>query len=443
MNKVVVIGGGASGMLAAIIASREGADVTLIEKNEKLGKKIYITGKGRCNLTNACDRATLQENVVGNAKFMYSAFDVFDNQATLDFFTANGLSVKVERGNRVFPVSDHASDVTKCLGDLLKKYKVKVLLNTEVTGIITERLPDNHNLEEKLEVTCTKDKYSKKKKADDELSRVVSIKLHNNEIIDADRIIVCTGGISYPSTGSTGFGIKEAERLGLKTIELNPGLVPFNTVETYAEEMQGLALKNVNATIKNNKGKVIYEGFGEMLFTHFGVSGPLMISASSYVTKHIKEGPLKLSIDLKPAVEREQLEKRLMNLFDKNKNKQLKNILNELLPNAMIPVYMQLADINPDREVNSITKQERSTMLDLLKSFPMTLESFRGYNEAIITRGGVSVKEINPKTMEAKRIQGLYFAGEVLDVDALTGGFNLQIAWSTGYVAGMSAAEND
>ena len=417
MNKVVVIGGGASGMLAAIIASESGAEVTLLEKNEKLGKKIYITGKGRCNLTNACDRDTFFENVVSNPKFMYSPYAAFDNAGIVRLLERGGLKMKKERGNRVFPVSDHASDVTATLKKLLDSAKVKIRLNTEAAEILTSSEGDQEGK-----------------------SHITGVKLSSGETIEADRVIVCTGGLSYPSTGSTGFGLSEAKRLGLNITDTSPSLVPFNVREThYVEELQGLALKNVSVRVTDSKNKLLYSGFGEMLFTHFGVSGPLMLSASALVGEEIKKKPLSLRIDLKPALDQETIDKRLVGLFAKNKNKQYKNTLAEILPKTMIHPFAMISGIDPDKKVNEITKTERDGVVVLLKSFPLTLTSLRGFDEAVITKGGVSVKEIDPKTMESKKIKGLYFAGEVIDVDAMTGGFNLQIAWSTGFVAGKAA----
>ena len=418
MNRVLVIGGGASGMLAALIASRNGADTTILEKNEKLGKKIYITGKGRCNLTNACDKDTFFENVVSNPKFLYSAYSVFDNVGIVKLLEEGGMKCKKERGGRIFPVSDHASDVTAALRRLLDKEKVKIRFNTEVSEILTKRKESN----------------------DDEAKEICGVKLTNGDTMEADEVIVCTGGLSYPSTGSTGFGLKEARRLGLSVTDTSPALVPFNIRDDFALELQGLALKKVSVRVVDSKNKCLYTGFGEMLFTHFGVSGPLMLTASSHVIKEIAKKPLTVRIDLKPALDADTIDKRLVNLFAANKNKHYKSVLKELLPHSMIPCFARLSGIDGDLPVNEITKTERDGIVVLLKSFPVTLTSIRGYDEAVITQGGVSVKEINPKTMESKKISGLYFAGEVLDLDAHTGGFNLQIAWTTGYVAGQNAA---
>ncbi len=449
MNNVIVIGGGASGMLAAFFAANEGSNVTLIEKNEKLGKKIYITGKGRCNITNACDWDTFFENVVTGGKFLFSSYSAFDNFSLMDLFESAGLSMKTERGNRVFPVSDHASDVTKALKVLLDRVGVNVKLNNEVNEILYENTdvmdmqqPESNNgfIESKQISNDTHDKYKNKSKCKNKnIKKVTGVALKNGTVINCYKVIVCTGGLSYPSTGSTGFGIEKAKELGLKIADTSPSLVPINTKESYVTDMQGLALKNVRVTVTNKKNKTLYSGFGEMLFTHFGVSGPLILSASAYITKAIKEEPLDLRIDLKPALDEATLDKRLLKMFDENKNKALKNALVGLLPNTMVPVLIKVSNLSPDKKVNEVSKEERDAIIKNLKAFPLTLVSLRGYNEAIITKGGISTKEINPKTMECKTVQGLYFAGEVLDVDALTGGFNLQVAWTTGAAAGKAA----
>lgn len=411
MNKVIVIGGGAAGMVAALAAAKEGAKTILLEKNEKLGKKLYITGKGRCNITNACDTEELFLNVPRNAKFLYSAFYTFDNFQVMRFFEEHGLQLKTERGNRVFPESDHSSDVIRTLQNALKQAGVEIRLFTEVKQIITGQ------------------------------QTVQGVCLKNGEKLYADAVIVATGGFSYQSTGSTGDGYRFAEETGHTLVERQPSLVPFNTKESYVKEMQGLSLKNVNVSIFR-KNKKIYEDFGEMLFTHFGVSGPLILSASSRIGGKDETAELHMEIDLKPALSEEQLDKRVLRDFDENKNRQFKNSFQKLMPAKMVPVIVELSGIHPDKKVNEITKEERSALVRCIKEFPLTLTGRRDYNEAIITRGGVSVKDVNPSTMESKKTEGLYFAGEVLDVDALTGGFNLQIAWSTGYLAGANSAQN-
>lgn len=410
MSHVIVVGGGAAGMFAAIAAAKNGHQITLYEKNEKLGKKIFITGKGRCNITNAADMEELFDAVVTNSKFLYSSFYGYTNQNVIDFFEDAGVPVKIERGNRVFPISDHSSDVIRALEREMKKVGVKVCLNTEVKSVEAE-----------------KSKFDK-------------VVLKDTTIQTADACIVATGGLSYRSTGSTGDGFRFAENVGHKVTQCFPSLVPMETKEPWICELQGLSLRNVEAKILDGK-KELYKDFGEMLFTHFGVSGPLIISASSYVGKKFmdKNGQKKeltLEIDLKPALTEEQLDQRVLRDFEENHNRQFKNAITKLFPTKLIPVMLELGGIDPEKKVNSIEKEERKQFVHLIKHFRMTLTGLRDYPEAIITKGGVNVKEINPGTMESKLVKGLYFAGEVLDLDALTGGFNLQIAWSTGYAAG-------
>lgn len=408
MSRVAVIGGGAAGMLAAIAAAEHGHQVQLFEKNEKLGKKIYITGKGRCNVTNACDTEELFAAVVHNPKFLYSSFYSFTNQDMMELVERNGCPLKTERGGRVFPVSDKSSDVIRALTVCLKNAGVQVRLYEEVDSVETRD------------------------------GRVSGIRLKKTgEIVSADAVIVATGGLSYPSTGSTGDGYRFAEKTGHTVTDLSPALVPFETAESVVKDLQGLALKNIQAKILKGK-KVLYEEFGEMLFTHFGVSGPVLLSASSYGAEQLKKGPLTLSLDLKPALSEEQLDARILRDFEEQKNKQYKNSLSRLLPAKMIPVIVERSGIDPDKKINEITKEERRRIVQAVKDFRLTLTGLRGYKEAIITQGGVSVREINPSTMESKLVKGLYFAGEVLDLDAVTGGYNLQIAWSTGHLAGSS-----
>lgn len=414
MKQIIVIGGGAAGMMAAIAAAEKGARVTLLEKNEKTGKKIFITGKGRCNLTNACDQEDFFESVISNPKFLYSAFYRMDNRAVMDFFEKAGCRLKEERGARVFPVSDHSSDVIGALNRELSRLQVKVRLHTQVKEILWEETGEEKH--------------------------VAGVKLIDGKEEKADAVIVATGGRSYEPTGSTGDGYIFAKKLGHTIKELKPALVPFTIKEEWCKALQGLSLKNVSVRIKAEKKKV-YEGFGEMLFTHFGVSGPLILSASSSYVKKYKGQQVSLFIDLKPALTAEQLDKRLLRDFEENKNRQFKNLLEGLLPSKMIPVMVELSGITPEKRVNEITREERSRLAELLKNLELTVTGTRGFQEAIVTQGGVHVKEINPATMESKLVKGLYFAGEVLDLDALTGGFNLQIAWSTGYLAGNSAAD--
>ena len=408
MKKVLVIGGGAAGMMAAVFAARGGREVHVFEKNEKLGKKLFITGKGRCNITNAGDMDTLFSSVISNPKFLYSAFYGFTNEQTIAFFEELGVPVKIERGNRVFPVSDHSSDVIGALSREMNRLGVEVHLHAEVEKILTDR---------------------------EDPERIRGIRLKNGKEVAGDACIVATGGVSYPSTGSTGDGLRFAEELGLKVTELFPALVPMEVKEWYAKELQGLSLRNVTAAIYDGKKK-LYEEFGEMLFTHYGVSGPIIISASSSVGKKLKEKELRLCIDLKPALSQEQLDQRILRDFEENRNKQFKNSVDRLFPAKLKPIMIELSGISAEKKVNEISKEERIRFVKLIKEFPMTLTGLRSYKEAIITKGGVSVKEIDPGTMESKKLKGLYFIGEVLDLDALTGGFNLQIAWSTAAAAG-------
>lgn len=403
-KQVIVIGGGAAGAMAAYMAAKNGHKVTLFEKNEKIGKKIFITGKGRCNVTNACDITDFFENIPTNSKFLYSAVYSFTNQDVIDFFVDADCPLKVERGDRVFPVSDHSSDVIAALKRKLQEVCVDVRLNTCVRELLLQ----------------------------DE--KVTGVLLDNGKKIIADAVVVATGGISYPTTGSTGDGYKWAEESNHNIVEPVPALVPLETKEDWTKSLQGLSLKNVSLAFKNGK-KVLYDGFGEMMFTHFGITGPLVLSASSYL-KNPKG--IEAVLDLKPALTMEQLDKRLLREFEDNKNKQFKNSINSLFPAKLIPVMLSLSGINPDKKVNEISKEERKFFAELIKGLPMTITGTRDFKEAIITRGGVSVKDINPSTMESKKIKDLYFAGEVLDVDGLTGGFNLQIAWSTGALAGNS-----
>ena len=417
MKKTVIIGGGAAGMFAAIAAAEGGCEVHLYEKNEKLGKKIYITGKGRCNLTNACDMEKLMDSVCTNRKFLYSAFYGCTNQDVINFFETHGMKTKTERGDRVFPLSDKSADVIDTLRDAMKKAGVRVHLHTEVESIL---------LEDAAEEGGEK--------------KVLGIKLKNGTEIPADRVLVATGGLSYKTTGSTGDGYRFAESAGHKVTELSPSLVPFNTREEYGKRMQGLSLKNVTLSVFDGK-KCLYEDFGEMMFTHFGVTGPLVLTASTAVLKKLRQKELRMEIDLKPALSEEQLDARLLREFGEGNKKQFKNVIGTLFPAKMIPIMIERSEIAPEKKVNEITKAEREALIHLTKHFPLTATGLRDYNEAIITRGGVSVKEINPSTMESKLVSGLYFAGEVLDLDAVTGGFNLQIAWSTGYAAGIGMAE--
>lgn len=407
MSRVVIVGGGAAGMFAAAAAAEKGHTVHIYEKNEKLGKKLFITGKGRCNLTNACDMEELFDAVCTNGKFLYSAFYGFTNQDTIRFFEECGLKTKVERGNRVFPVSDHSSDVIGVLQRKLKSLGVKIHLNTGIGEILVKD------------------------------GRVDGVRTADGDTVRADAVIIATGGFSYQSTGSTGDGYRFARELGHKVTELSPSLVPLNVKEDTARELQGLSLRNIRAGIYDGK-KCLYEDFGEMMFTHFGVTGPLILTGSSRIQKQIRQRELRLVIDLKPALSEEQLDKRLLRDFDESKNKQFRNALGGLFPAKLIPVMVRLSGIPPEKKIHEVSKEERRKFLRLIKNFELTITGLRDYNEAIITKGGVHVKEIDPATMESRLVSGVYFAGEVLDLDAVTGGFNLQIAWSTAYAAGTA-----
>lgn len=409
MSKVLVVGGGAAGMFAAIFAAYNGNEVHIFEKNEKLGKKLFITGKGRCNITNASDMETLFASVVTNSKFLYSSFYGYTNLDVIEFFERIGVRTKIERGNRVFPVSDHSSDVIVGLTRELQQLGVEIHLHTAVKRIVGKE-------------------------------RFEYLELQNGTRVEGDACIVATGGFSYQTTGSTGDGYRFAKELGHQVTEILPALVPLTIKEWYAKELQGLSLRNVKASVYDDKKK-LYDDFGEMLFTHYGVSGPLMLSASSYIGKKLKEKELKLVIDLKPALTTEQLDQRVLRDFEENMNKSFKNAIGKLFPTKLIPIMLELSGIDPDKKVNLISKEERQQFVSLIKNFTMTITGLRDFNEAIITKGGIKVKEINPSTMESKLVQGLYFVGEVLDLDALTGGFNLQIAWSTGYAAGNSICD--
>ncbi len=407
MSRVIVIGGGAAGMMAAYAAASCGHSVVLLEQNEKLGKKLFITGKGRCNVTNACEREKLFENVVSNPKFLYSAFSEFDNGDLMELLRRAGCPLKVERGERVFPVSDHASDVTAALTRLLKERGVEVRLHVKVKEISA---------------------------AD---GRVTGALLANGQYIRADAVVLATGGLSYPTTGSGGDGHRIAEGLGHTLKTCTPALTPMETAEQWCTSLQGLSLKNVTLTMRCG-GKQIWSGFGEMLFTHFGISGPLVLSASSYYGKCKDKTAVTAAVDLKPALTMEQLDRRILRDFEENRNKQFKNVIGSLYPSRLVPVMILLSGIDGEKKIHEVTRQERSRLAEVTKNLTMRVTGLRDFAEAIITQGGVRVKEVNPSTMESKIVQGLYPVGELLDLDAVTGGFNLQIAWSTGYLAGRS-----
>jgi predicted Rossmann fold flavoprotein len=406
---VIVIGGGPAGMLAAGAAGARGRKTLIIEKNEKLGKKLFITGKGRCNVTNAADMDEFMSNIPKNSKFLYSAFRGLSNMDLIAMLNDMGLKTKIERGGRVFPESDKSSDVLKALGKYLNQNNVDVMLNTRVREIkVTEHKINKVLLEDGKEIPC-------------------------------ESVIVCTGGLSYPQTGSTGDGLEFAKALGHQVTDLYPSLIPLVVKEEYIKELQGLSLKNVSIKIVVDH-KSIYDDFGEMLFTHYGLTGPIVLSASFYISDHLKKKKdIKFSIDLKPALSEEDLDKRVLKDFNEKLNKQFKNALDALLPQKLIPVIIKLSKIDENKEVNQISKEERKQLVSLLKNLEFTIIGTRPISEAIVTSGGISLKEINPKTMESKLIKGLYFAGEIMDLDAFTGGFNLQIAFSTGHAAGSDA----
>lgn len=415
---IVVIGAGAAGMMAAIAAGRQGCRVCIVERNEKPGKKIYITGKGRCNITNACDMEELFQNVMTNHKFMYSSFYRFTNEDVIAFFEKEGLPIKVERGNRVFPVSDKSSDVIRVLSEACRKCGVKILFHSRVKSILFDR---------------------------DVLQSVKGVRLADGREITASQVIVAAGGRSYPSTGSEGDGYLLAVQTGHTVTRCLPSLVPMNIRGEEPAQMQGLSLKNVEMSFytrkTSGKKKELYREFGEMMFTHFGITGPIVLSASSRIGSALETEQVYAELDCKPALSKEKLHKRVLRDFEANPNVSLKNSLGGLLPRSMIPVVLKISGLKGEKAVNQVTREERDKLVDVIKGMVFSIESLRGWNEAIITKGGVNVREVNPATMESKQIHGLYFAGEVLDVDALTGGFNLQIAWSTGYTAGESAAE--
>lgn len=432
MSKIIIVGGGAAGMMAAAFCARGGHTVLLLEQNEKLGKKIYITGKGRCNLTNACSMEELFENVVTNPRFLYSAFHGFSNQDTIAFFNAIGLPTKVERGERVFPVSDHSSDVIRVLENELKRRGVQIYLNTRAAEIRTED------------------------------GRFASVLTAQGRELSADACIIATGGLSYPSTGARGDGYRFARQLGHTVTKLYPSLVSLTLDSAYPKELEGLSLKNIAVCVtadawleeeaqeadgkkgkkkKQAPGAVLYQDFGELVFTAKGVSGPVILSASSRIASLFEKCRMSLHIDLKPALSAEQLDARILRDFDETKNKCFKNALDHLLPQKLIRVIIELSGIPPEKQVNAVSKEERRRLVSLLKDLAFPVAASGDYAEAVITKGGVNVREINPSTMESRLVPGVYFAGEVLDVDALTGGFNLQAAWSSGWLAGNSAGK--
>jgi predicted Rossmann fold flavoprotein len=489
LKTIIVIGGGAAGMLAAIAASGGGNTVLLLEKNEKLGKKLFITGKGRCNVTNTdAPVSTKQSNsyVITNPKFLYSAFSAFPNTAMMELLELAGCPLKVERGNRVFPVSDHAYDVIAALQRELQRRKVAIRYQAKAMKITTvpQDTPENyptkpaktttepsvvnvgfeqeafptHAAKQTIELPDINEaasseiypentgKMTKKFSANSaNKTKVTGVTLENGEHLKADCVIIACGGLSYPSTGSDGDGYSLAAALGHHVTETYPALVPLTIREEWCKDLQGLSLKNVELRLysQDKPSKTIYCGFGEMLFTHFGISGPLVLSASSYYQSYNRKnkggGNLCLSLNLKPALDPDTLDKRIQRELEQAVNKQFHNAITSLFPSKLIPIMIKLSDIPVNKPTNSITREERKTFAALIQHLPMTITGTRGFEEAVITAGGITVKEVSPSTMESKLINGLYFAGEILDTDALTGGFNLQIAWSTGYLAGRSA----
>ena len=419
LNKVIVIGGGPAGMMAAITAKENKNDVLIIEKNNQLGKKLLITGKGRCNITSSLEMEDFIKNTPGNGMFLYSAYQQYTNKDIIEFLKQQGLEVKEERGNRIFPITDKSVDVLKCFTKKIKELNIEIKYNTKVEEILTEMI-DGENT-------------------------VVGVRTEK-ETIKANKVILATGGKSYPLTGSTGDGYRLAEKLGHNITPIKPSLVPLEVYDkAECQELQGLSLRNVEIKlIDREKNKQIYEDFGEMLFTHFGVSGPTILSSSAHLVRYknidklFHEKRIVLKIDLKPALDEKKLNDRILRDFEEVKNKQFKNSLDKLLPQKLIPVIITRSKIHPNKQVNEITKKEREELIKQIKDFEVIIKGFRPIEEAIITSGGVNIKEINPKTMESKKVKGLYFAGEIIDVDSYTGGFNLQIAYSTGYVAGSN-----
>ena len=416
--RTVIIGGGPAGMMSAIsTAENKNDEVIIVEKMNMLGKKLLITGKGRCNITSSLEMEDFIKNTPGNGMFLYSSYQQFTNKDILAFLKKQGLEVKEERGNRIFPITDKSMDVLECFKKRLKELNVKIYLNESAKQILIKK-------------TETEE-------------RVIGVKT-DKKIIDADKVILATGGKSYPLTGSTGDGYKMAKDLGHTVTEIKPSLVPLETYNV-DKELQGLSLRNVKIQLVDvSKKRVIYEDFGEMLFTHFGVSGPTILSSSAHLVRYknidklFKDKKIILKIDLKPALSAEKLNDRILRDFEQEKNKQFKNSLNKLLPQKMIESVIRMSKIDPQKQVNTITKQERMKLIEVLKGFVLEIKGFRSIEEAIVTSGGIKIKEINPKTMESKKVKGLYFAGEIIDVDSYTGGFNLQIAYSTGYVAGKN-----
>lgn len=442
--KVIVIGGGPAGMMSAISSAENGNEVILLEKMQSLGRKLLITGKGRCNITSSLDMQEFIKNTPGNGMFLYSCYQNYTNQDIIQFLKEQGLEVKEERGNRIFPITDKSQDVLKCFTKKLKELNVKLNYDSKVEEIIVT----NKENEEKETILYNKENKAEKVIVNNEaerLKQIVGVKV-NGQVIKADKVILATGGKSYPLTGSTGDGYEMAKKLGHTITQIKPSLVPLEIYDKKScKNLQGLSLKNTEIMlIDKEKNKVIYEDFGEMLFTHFGISGPTILSSSAHLVRYknieekLKSHKIIIKIDLKPALSEEKLNERILRDFEQYKNKQFKNSLDKLLPQKLIPTIIDKSMINPEKKVNEITKEERRNLVHLFKNLEFDIQSFRPIDEAIITSGGISIKEINPKTMESKLVKGLFFAGEIIDVDSYTGGFNLQIAYSTGYTAGTS-----
>ena len=437
---VIVIGGGPAGMMAAIASAENGNNVILLEKKERLGRKLLITGKGRCNITSSLPIEEFIQNIPGNGQFLYSAFKNYTNNDIINFLNEEGLEVKEERGNRIFPVTDKSLDVLKCFTKKLKELNVKIEYNMKVTEIV----PRDEDGKLKVKVVKNKENTS------GNLNECYTKEKNNIRTFETDKVILATGGKSYPLTGSTGDGYELVRKLGHTVTKIRPSLVPLEAFEqNMGKDLEGWSLRNVNIEWKNKENnKIIYQDFGEMLFTHFGVSGPTILSGSAHLVRYknidelLKNKKIVLNIDFKPALSEEKLDERILRDFAEFKNKQFKNSLDKLLPQKLIPVIIERSGINPNKKVNEINKKERHRLVNLLKNFEVTIRGFRPIDEAIVTSGGINIKEINPKTMESKLVDGLYFAGEIIDVDAYTGGFNLQIAYSTGYTAGNNMWQN-
>ena len=437
MKSVIVIGGGAAGMMAAIGAAREGASVTLLEKNEKLGKKIYITGKGRCNLTNACDLPEFAEHVVTNRQFLQSALHGFTNADVCELFEELGMPVKTERGNRVFPVSDKSSDVIRALERECRRLRVAVRLHTEVKSIRTEAIAEKPESGDEASAAASKKKKSKITAT----ARATGVVLSDGTVLASDAVILATGGLSYPTTGSTGDGYRMAKALGHGVTRLVPSLVSLTARESFCATLAGLSLRNVSVRFCNKDGKVLREEFGELLFTHKGISGPVVLTATAFAADALVGGTCE--IDLKPALSDEQWNARVLRELEAGKSRQMKTVVGAFAPAALGAELLTVSGIDPAKTAGSVTREERMRLAGAFRHLTLHINGMGGYNEAVVTKGGIEVSEVNPSTMESRLVKGLYLAGEVLDVDATTGGFNLQIAWSTGMLAGRKAAKQE